>query len=850
MRRGNKLILGAAGIVGVIAVAATIAVNQPTDIVELPPQINRSIEIAQTPQVGGLIWAGFNYSTPPPLPTTNKWYSPGALAPVGAECNAYLGKNKAGDHPPSAAVWETAPTGCTGYDCANYNIDWSYIDQCVNGASGKYVTIDNNVTVPQPISIAVLPYILDQGGVGTVGDPYSDEQIPDWLESACLSTYQYGPTATPTATGVPAGNPVPTPTKATYHRILYDNTTCKGWLQKFIELAGARYNSNPQIVLVRVGIGFQAESQPTKCGNGHTGCVSAPLISAHEAAGVTCAEYRQFMRDMINTAKAAFPNKMVTFNAGTNACNTSPYSTDFALRYNFYENTADSNPGWGVLATPIALSIHGVEYDRKDAVGWTVNITEAEGYGLIEGIRTVNEDFGFGGVGEYWANPGDSAYVGPDKWQYHFWTALAMAGVGADYIMPWDGWKDFTTNEFYYVTQEKMTNLHPEHAWVIMRDAEYSKYTWNSGTYGRSGLEGNFKKYMNVLTPTAYPQACNSAVRATATAWSKSIRDAGNAEVYQPCPLALPTVMMTREPTPQVGLTPDFNMLNRLLDRQARQMATNGTMGIALEPTWTYYGDTSDITMKVRYLDSGTDDVTVDVALASGVDSHVIDRANTRVWREATWTVNSAKLTNAIAVSGRGNSFIKITNGATTPLYLHEVAFEVSQSATATPSPTPTYTNTPNGTYTPTFTPSPSPTWSVTPTPISGGLRINEIAPNANRDYNLSGSISSADRWFEVRNGNPVPVNMAGYSIVNGSGTEYVFPNTGSLIPANGFRVVLAEDSLPIADADTLTLKLPNGGTIMSVTWPAQSSDLCYAAVPDGGASYTSGRTCTPGSAN
>lgn len=753
MNRRTKLLLTLAG-AGLLLLAVVVGLSLRLAPVSRPgpetrPTVTpdfvineRWIEALPTPMSGGVFIAGFNYSTPPPLPTTSKWWTAGAKAPVGVECNGYLGYNVAGDHPGTGAVWETQPSGCTGFSCSNYGINWAYADACVTGAAGVSVTTGAGKTAPQSIMLAVPPYILDQGGSGTSGDPFGDEQIPDWLESACLSTFTYD--------------------SKTYNRINYDNDTCKGWLKTFIQQAGARYSNNSQLVMVRVCIGFQCESQPVKCGTGHSACVQASLIGAMESSGVTCAEYRAFMKELVDTAKTAFPKQIVTFNGAPQACNTSPYKSGEALRYNFYENTSDGNPGWGSLNTPVALSIHGMEPDREDAHKWTSSVSEEEGYGLIEAMRTVNDDFGFGAVGEYWANPTDIG--SDDPWQYHAWAAYAVAGIGADFIGPWWPWRDFWTNEFFYVTQEKMSNAHPEHAWTILREMEQPRYTWNSGTYGQSGIPGDFGRYLAVLTPTAYPQACNSYIKGEATKTVATVVAAGNSLAYNPCPLALPTPAMTKQPTPVADANGETNMLNRILNRQARQIGASGTMGLALSPAWTYFGSSHDVALTVRYLDTGTDDVTVDVATAGGAASHTIDRQNTRVWREEAWTVSGAQLGNGIAVSGRGNAFIRLTNG-TTPLYLHEVSFTVQQETAPTPTPTrtltpsPTPTRTPTATTTTIFVPSPTP---VSPWP-------EQACPNR-PTINIDGDLAD---WAGV----------TGVTL-SASAASYLFP--GTPVPTTG----------------------------------------------------------------
>ena len=449
-------------------------------------------------------------------------------------------------------IWETEPTGCTGFACSNLGVEWDYIDTCLGAARAYTVTIGAGEVISQPVSIAVPPYFIDAGGAGTGGDPYGQEYIPNWLEADGLTTLSYD--------------------GKTYHGVNYDDAEFKGWLIAMIEAAAERYADDPQIYMVRVGVGFQAETQPIKCIGSHAGCVQEDLMAAHEASVATCNEYKDFVADLVNAAAAAFPNKAVTFNGGPDPCSS---TKSMVYRYQSYESVATPNPGWGILSTPVALSLHAIAPDRADAERWNPSAPRAEGYGFLIAGQTVDEQFGYPVAFEYQSNPSDSA-VGADKWQFNYWTALAAAGLGGDYLLPFYTWDGFYSLDYWDVALEKLSDGQP-HAWVIMRDAEHPDVSWNSGTYGNSGYRGNFEEHLTLLTPTAFPQACNASLKATATAAVKANADAGNTIIYDPCPLVLPTPAITREPTPSAGLTPDFNMTNRLLDRQARLLSPSAS---------------------------------------------------------------------------------------------------------------------------------------------------------------------------------------------------------------------------------------------------------------------------------
>lgn len=688
---GVGLLLAGAAL-AVFAGLAALWRDAPEEPAPPVPIIERHIVAGQTPQQAAVILSSMQgHETPEPLPTTHPYYSAGAWAPLGVECNGYLGENIDGSSPPGGdEIWETAPTGCTGYSCANLGVDWSYVDDCLGAARNYAVTIGPGETISQPVSIAVPPYFIDQGGAGgkglagTTGDPLLTEYVPDWLESAALTTFTYD--------------------GKTYHGINYDSDVFKNWLIAMIQAAAARYGNDPQVHLVRVGVGFQAETQPVKCGAGHSSCDQASLLAAHEASVATCNQYKDFVADLVNAARAAFPNKAVSFNGGPDPCSN---TKSMVYRYQSYESTATPNPGWGVLGTPVAMSLHAIAPDRADAERWNTNAPRSQGYGFLISGQTVDREFGFPVAFEYQANP---AGIGAsDPWQYNYWTALAGAGLGGDYLMPFYTWEGKYSNEFWDVALHKLGDGQP-HAWTVLRDAEYADASYNSGTVGNSGYRGDFGNHLRLLTPSAYPQACNATVKATATASTKSEADQGHAIAYDPCPVSLPTPAITPLPTPAAGLTPDFNMSQRLLNRQARLLSPEGTMAFAVDTAWSYYGDARPVTVTLKYLDTGTDDIAVYVATTgSGAATHAIDRTGSGVWRTERWTVSDAEISNKVATSP-GMAFIALAGGASSNLFAHEVSFDVGAVALdATDTPTPT----PGPTATQTITPRPTATFAT-----------------------------------------------------------------------------------------------------------------------------------------
>jgi len=157
-------------------------------------------------------------------------------------------------------------------------------------------------------------------------------------------------------------------------------------------------------------------------------------------------------------------------------------------------------------------------------------------------------------------------------------------------------------------------------------------------------------------------------------------------------------------------------------------------------------------------------------------------------------------------------------------------------------------TITPTATATRTATPTPTP--SRTPTPVyAAGVRFNEVSPSELYDWSLSGTVSAADRYFELINWSATTANISGWSVGNGVDL-YTFP-PGTTIGPYARKVFLAEDTVSIGAELTLynsTLAFVDE----SLHGSAPDVGYCYSASPDGSGSFAwvAPENCTPGQPN
>lgn len=678
-----------------------------------PPPTERAARFvapASTGSPGGglafVAWSAPEKAVPPLRPTTDPLYSPGARYPLGLETIQYLDN-----------VWSTAPTGCGAITCTTYNINWTPYDSAIAAAAAYTVTLSSGQVISQPFSLTIPPMWLvndnHKGGDGTAGKPFGDLYLPAWMQTAGYSAVFTYNTRADYST-------------AHYHGIEYDNAAFAARLNNLITEAGARYNSNPQVALVRVAVGVDGESQPVGFPTwaGAHGSQDG-LMAAHQSTVASCSNYQAFVRDQCETAKAAFPDKPVVCMVGPSPCSA-------WYGYEFRDILwGDADTGWAAVDPPRAIGYSGnaIAPDLPYA-------EEAPGFSFrpwfyLRSGETVNL-YGDPVAFEWWASANVGGY---DPWQSLYWPFLSGARWRGDFLLPNSTYNPYRTT-FAWDVIDYWLGGYQDRAWVVFRDAEYRTYITHDG-YRRiapSGGRGTYNNHAVLLAPTVYPQYCS---RAVATEEASKAPAAYATSVWMPCGLStptpagcqncpavtptprwLPTPAATFAPTPSPGPTGDFNMMQRLFDRQALQIGTDNIAMLALDTTWGHYNTMRSIRVTLSYLDIGTGDIRVTVA---GENEHVITRTNSGLWRRETWDVGAVRLQNNV-YTAYGMGFIGIMPSAE-PLYAHELYFDLlggptpTPTATRTATMTPTVTPTATRTGTPTATRTAMPTWTATVTP-------------------------------------------------------------------------------------------------------------------------------------
>ncbi len=602
--------------------------------------------------------AGVGTAVPPLRPTTDPLYAPGARYPLGLVCTmSYLSN-----------MWPSAGTG---------NIAWTEYDNCFAQAAPYTVTIASGEVISQPIILDVPPlWLLGDGGAGTGGDPWLTPMMPAWMSDTTTFTTTAG----------------------YYDSVTYD-AGFKAYLIDFINAAGARYDANAQLAVVRVNLGLDGESAPTKSIGGEGEIVT---LAAHEAQVVSCSTYRTFVKDIAEAVYAAFPNHNVVAMVGPRPC--SNYSSE-GNRENLFETWATAVP-----QKQIGAAINSLVGDRADADGKVGNWS---GPWEQESTWRTLDGWGLPAAAEFGERYPAASYLSGndagDPWRHLYWNVLMGAGAGADWVDYNFTWAPFVTTDMWRVADYWLAD--DTRSAIVFRDLEYPTWNWSADD-GLSGLKGDLTHGLTLLTPTAFPQAC-----AGWLADKAATRIAGTTptpEAPQPCvSTRLPTPKATLQTTPVADATGDFNMRQRLFNRQARRVPNGGLMVLEADPASDNYGTAATVTIVTDYLDVGGDMFAVKVATTTGFAIHAVYKGNTSLWQRDIWTT-AALILNALP-DAQGLGFIQIINDSSGEEYLHAVYFDAT-NATPAVTVTPTATGTP-ATATPTRTPTPTLTPATTPTP-------------------------------------------------------------------------------------------------------------------------------------
>lgn len=143
------------------------------------------------------------------------------------------------------------------------------------------------------------------------------------------------------------------------------------------------------------------------------------------------------------------------------------------------------------------------------------------------------------------------------------------------------------------------------------------------------------------------------------------------------------------------------------------------------------------------------------------------------------------------------------------------------------------------------------------PTP-TGDVRINELmASNQAAVEDPSGAFPD---WLEIANFGDAEVDLSGASLTDdlAEPAKWVFPS-GSTLAAGEYRVVWADGdgTQPwsttfklSAAGEAVGLFAADGATLDQVEFGAQATDVSFARTPDGGDTWATADTPSPGAAN
>ena len=141
-------------------------------------------------------------------------------------------------------------------------------------------------------------------------------------------------------------------------------------------------------------------------------------------------------------------------------------------------------------------------------------------------------------------------------------------------------------------------------------------------------------------------------------------------------------------------------------------------------------------------------------------------------------------------------------------------------------------------------------------------LKINEVM--ASNTATMMSDLGNYGDWVELYNTSNSDIDLAGLYFTDdiAAPTKYQFPSSGSnsIVPANGFKLIWADDSAQFLHAnfklsgstgETIAIFASNGITLIdSVSFGIQTTDVSYGRTIDGGSIWTTFSISTPEATN
>ncbi|MCD6289945.1 MAG: hypothetical protein J7M34_05525 [Anaerolineae bacterium] len=478
--------------------------------------------------------------------------------------------------------------------------DWSAYDRFLAKARGMTVEIpgiQGNTVISKPVQLTLMIY-----GAGATG--HLRDYTPEWVYQRMgsderaedrLTGHALHPNGCPVR-GAPA----------------YEDSD---WRQAFADMVrafGERYDQDPQVVGIWLGVGVDDETQPTK----KIGDCDYP---AELGKVVTCDEYLDFIHEAMQVYAEAFPHKPLWIQAGPGAC------------------TAQDVAGWRTRkqimewALPLGIGYknNGLTPDKVNAVGYG-NSAGWESMDIADRLWT-RVPIAFEPA--FTAPVGESTSSGDAPVEYAYWMIHNALAHHADFIDVQPQWLDALAKipgMFDYIQRSlgvtmqlpKSAEGQPRHiarrvatdVWIVMRDAEYAPLHFKQT--GMSGDPGDWEFFL-----------------------------------YRREGISGQTVHLTRQDLPQEAWDQPYSRHARRTDQ-----AHDGTLiPLDVDDRWLYAGPQRvpmRYLVRVWYLDQGNDRWAFEYTNALGeIRQRVVKKRGTNRWRMAEWTLEDMALINAMPIA-------------------------------------------------------------------------------------------------------------------------------------------------------------------------------------------------------